>query len=677
MAQRLAAEYVTNLERREEELGLRRVSETGEYTRPAVLHSQSEPIIPRDESAESDTSSDHGPNGDDDDVVDDFGLPSFYSGSEIRRSVSLVEESAQSWPSGPKAGWASCAPSPSIYTVDSFGTHRAAHGHRQPSTIRKLKSSISLRSASKVQNHRTAVRPVDFLIPPEQPEKRFVDGIGMVLPGVCDRTQCDYPLAHFVASFRLCEPTEYTTALADHGITYTDYCRLVTALLNFLEETSTTTEPEMHNVASFASKTSAFVELGEERATETIPLVRGKGGFFDTNEQLRRHKQQAVKLNNLLEDISWNLQARGVSVMICVQSFSLFSPSRIAEAHIQILHVSHECTLEAALGTAPISGAVARIGQRLSFIDVFSFTRSEQKPARVKFDRQSVSATATMTRRKSSTISQFQQPIVRDRSKPSALWPNAIPLRKRQIMGANVDRYGIDPYFRAWMRANINSRTRCSTYAKYLVEQDNDPLANKRLEYTGATGKKNLMQALVGRGSRAWKERSPGVINRAKYEHNRRLECRKTAECGWRLRILRFGFRNPIYPPHTPEMDTLGLGIDAYESIIADIDRIHTHIRLNTKCPSSYILDSLNKARSRSTEYALTKVTEYLRQLNASQRRLVWTIEMIPGVYDRGHGKNCMEWEISAWNADDPLELLGELEKWGLIVNRLNLDDED
>jgi hypothetical protein len=71
------------------------------------------------------------------------------------------------------------------------------------------------------------------------------------------------------------------------------------------------------------------------------------------------------------------------------------------------------------------------------------------------------------------------------------------------------------------------------------------------------------------------------------------------------------------------------------------------------------------------------KVSEYLRQLNASQRRIVFTIEKIPGVYDRGLARNRTEWEISAWNADDPLELLMQLEKWGIIENRLSLEEDD
>jgi hypothetical protein len=204
------------------------------------------------------------------------------------------------------------------------------------------------------------------------------------------------------------------------------------------------------------------------------------------------------------------------------------------------------------------------------------------------------------------------------------------------------------------MRASINSRTRCSTYTKYLIEQEDDPFVNKRLKYTDNDSKRCPTETLV-------QKQSPRTVNKSKYDHNRRLECRKTTEQGSRIRILRFGFRHPIFPPHTPEMETLGLSRDAYQSIVTDIDSIHTKVLLNTKCPGMYVLASLNKVRRRSTEDALIRVTKYLRQLNASQRRVVWTIGRIPGVYDKGFARNRTEWEISAWNAEDPLELLIQL----------------
>ncbi|KAL1792842.1 hypothetical protein ACET3X_009349 [Alternaria dauci] len=264
----------------------------------------------------------------------------------------------------------------------------------------------------------------------------------------------------------------------------------------------------------------------------------------------------------------------------------------------------------------------------------------------------------------------------RDRSKPYPLCPDAIPTHKRSILSASIDRYGVDPYFRAWMRASINSGTQCSTYGEYLIEKERDPFVNKRIKYADATLNRNIVDKMV-RDDRTWKDRFPIAINRAKYDHNRKLECRKTAEHGSRLRILRFGFRHPIYPPHTPEMDVLGLSKDLYLSIITSIDRMHTSMRLNTKCPGMYMIASLNSVRRKGTEDAVMKLREYIRRLNASQRTIVWTIEKIPWVYDKGFGRNRTEWEISAWSAEDPLELLMQLERWGLIENRMSLDDED
>ncbi|KAE8845967.1 hypothetical protein HRS9139_00534 [Pyrenophora teres f. teres] len=653
MAHELAEEYMMRMELEE--------SRVDGLTRPTISHSQSSPIPVRDEDAEVDIAEDDP--CEQRDVVDDSPLPGATHThlSQKRRSGSTIGDSlAQTRSSSPEASQASSATSPSIYTLDSFTSHRPNDRKGKSSTISRLKS-LPKTGLSRQTFQRSTVRPSDFRIPPEQPEKRFADGIGMIFPGVCDRTQCADPQSHFVTSFRLCEPIEYTTALADHGITYTDYVRLITALLNFLEDTS----------KNARRRNRAKVE--EDSGTGMESSTRARNRFFDTTEQLKDSKQHAVTLHKLLEDISLNFQARGVPVMVCVQSFSLFWPRRIAEAHIQVLHVRKEQTLQGAQVSVPVEKSGTRAGQRLSFINVFPLAKYEQAP-RPRLERQAVSATTMTSKCMRGYGYHHQQSQVRDRSRPCALWPNAIPSHKRRIMNANVDRYGVDPYFRAWMRASINSRTRCTTYAKYMIEKEDDPFVNKRLEYANATLKKDLLEA---RGTRAWKDRTPSTVNRARYEHNRRLECRKTTEHGSRLRIVRFGFRHPIYPPHTPEMDTLGLSKDAYQSIIADIDNFHTNVQLNTKCPGSYMVASVNTVRKRSTNDALMKVSEYLRQLNASQRCIVWTIEKIPAVYDKGFGRNRTEWEISAWNVKDPLELLIQLEKWGIIEPRLNLDEEE
>ncbi|KAE8872797.1 hypothetical protein PTNB73_01948 [Pyrenophora teres f. teres] len=590
MAHELAEEYMMRMELEE--------SRVDGLTRPTISHSQSSPIPVRDEDAEVDIAEDDP--CEQRDVVDDSPLPGATHThlSQKRRSGSTIGDSlAQTRSSSPEASQASSATSPSIYTLDSFTSHRPNDRKGKSSTISRLKS-LPKTGLSRQTFQRSTVRPSDFRIPPEQPEKRFVDGIGMIFPGVCDRTQCADPQSHFVTSFRLCEPIEYTTALADHGITYTDYVRLITALLNFLEDTS----------KNARRRNRAKVE--EDSGTGMESSTRARNRFFDTTEQLKDSKQHAVTLHKLLEDISLNFQARGFPL------WSASSPFRFS-GHVELRkHIYRSYILE----------------------------------------RQAVSATTMTSKCMRGYGYHHQQSQVRDRSRPCALWPNAIPSHKRRIMNANVDRYGVDPYFRAWMRASINSRTRCTTYAKYMIEKEDDPFVNKRLEYANATLKKDLLEA---RGTRAWKDRTPSTVNRA------------------RLRIVRFGFRHPIYPPYTPEMDTLGLSKDAYQSIIADIDNFHTNVQLNTKCPGSYMVASVNTVRKRSTNDALMKVSEYLRQLNASQRCIVWTIEKIPAVYDKGFGRNRTEWEISAWNVKDPLELLIQLEKWGIIEPRLNLDEEE
>ncbi|KAF2446911.1 hypothetical protein P171DRAFT_429857 [Karstenula rhodostoma CBS 690.94] len=222
------------------------------------------------------------------------------------------------------------------------------------------------------------------------------------------------------------------------------------------------------------------------------------------------------------------------------------------------------------------------------------------------------------------------------------------------------------------MRADINSRTKCTSYTKYMIEKENNPFINTRLDYVVPPSRGSLLSSLLGMRS---KEKSPGSANKKYYEHNRRLECRKTIENGSRLRIVSFGFRNPLHPPHTAEMDALGLTRDKYDTILRNIE----DIRHNAK-PAYYstFLTPWNKIRGRNTVDALNKVSEYIRQINGEGRRVVWTIEKIPGVNERG--MNCdmlKDWEISAWNGEDPLELLIQLEKWGIIEKRLNLEDDE
>jgi hypothetical protein len=535
----------------------------------------------------------------------------------------------------------------------------------EPSTRRaSLRPSLKARLQSSSSSYGTArpsIHPSEFQKDSEQPEKHFIDSIGMVIPGVCNRFRCEHPRAHFVSHWRLCEPVEYTTALADHGVTYTDYSRLISALLEVLDDAPSEPKRRQHDGSWWqlqpckASRNDRF---------ESFSVRRQSAFGAETEGRHAGTKKQAYDLNTLLEQITWHWQQRGLPVVVCVGSFSLFTPNSIASAFIQILHVP--------LDPQPERTNEPRDAARLSFIDPFAVAKSEEcSVARPQpnVKRRSVSPHYTLSN--GSHLYHHQQPQFRDRTRPWPLWPNAIPTRKRQQMNDNADRYGADPYFRAWVRADINSRTKCTSYAKYMIEKENNPFINTRLDYVVPPPGESLMMGLLGMGS---KKKSSGSVNRKHYEHNRRLECRKTIENGSRLRIVRFGFRNPLHPPHTAEMDALGLTREKYNTIISNID----DIRRNTK-PTYYstFLTPWNMIRGRNTVDALNKVSEYIRQINGEGRRVVWTIEKIPGVYDQGMNCDKQEWEISAWNGEDPLELLIQLEKWGIIEKKLNIEDDE
>jgi len=670
MAQRLSVDCITTLGSEKEDMECAEREGEDEHARPVLARRHTEPIAFRTTKPDLGVATNNRSNSDSHNVVEEANSLVYHRtlyaqlpGKQCSEST-IEDPPLQSESSYPKSSLASSATWPDACVSDD---HRALDEHIGATARRLLKSTVSMRHSTLGNIRKSAVQASDFRLPPQQPEKRFVDDIGMLFPGISDRQQCTRSEAHFVTSFRLCEPTEYTTALADHGLTYEDYCRLITALRDFLNKIWTGIRRRR-----CAGPVSASTAEASKRKTSGKKHGPGKcGRFWDTTEQLKKNQQEAVALNQLLEEITWNLQARGVSVMVCVHSFSLFAPSRVSESHIQILHVDRDQTLQAALMSAPPGKPSQRMGPRLSFVD--AFPSAEESEPRPTLERQAMSAPETIRCANDPIPHQAQS---RDRSKPYLLWPNAVPLRKRQVLNANIDRYGADPYFRAWMRASINASTRRSTYAKYLAEMEDNPLANRRKQYADTTLKQDIVAALVS-DDRAWKGQFPSAVNRTSYEHNRRLECRQTVERGTRLRVLRFSFRHPIYPPHTPEMDALGLNKHAYHAILTDIDRMHTKMRLNTRCPGMYVLASLMKVRRKGTKDAVMKAREYIRRLNASQRELVWTIEKIPWVYDKGGGRNRTEWEISAWNAADPLELLMQLERWGIIQNRMSLGDED
>lgn len=510
----------------------------------------------------------------------------------------------------------------------------------RPSIISRLKSSISTFSTAPSIPRRQSIVPNDFLSLPDFPEKHFIDSVGMVIPGVSDRKQCSHPVAHFVINWRLCDPIEYTTALADHGITYPDYCLLLAALANFLEDMP--------------------------------PEPKPKKCKLESGEKFKKIKQQAAQLDGLLQDITLSWRSRGVPVMVCVGSYALFTPTRVLESHVQVLHVPF-----------PHEASPRPSDDRMFFSDPF-----HNSPIAQDQDQISVS----IPHRKSSSQSSLPLPIgtapfhhhhtqLKDRTRPWPLWPNAIPTSKRGLIDAHAGRYGVDPYFRGYMRANVDSRTNSASYAKFMIERENNPFINTRLDYLCTPSASKLLRSMLANpfGSyKKWKQQlNPSHVNRERYAHNRRLECRRTVESGSRLRIVNFAFRHPLYPPHTPEMTALGLSKESYEQIISCIEELRKNERVCTCECTPHVMCRLSFRGRRSTEEALTKVSEYIRKLNTQQAKVLWTIEKIPGVFDGPPFRSGKQWEISAWNREDPLELLVQLERWGIIEKKYDIEDEE
>ncbi|KAF2810516.1 uncharacterized protein BDZ99DRAFT_563713 [Mytilinidion resinicola] len=129
-------------------------------------------------------------------------------------------------------------------------------------------------------------------------ERRFVDKIGMVIPGVSDREPCNIQRAHYVTMWSLGSPIEYSTSEADHGITFDDHRKLHLSLESFLyrtpKETRDTTEKAFFKIIS--------------------------------------------ALNSLLSDITTWWRARGIPATLCLTSVGMFAPDRLKESYIQILH---------------------------------------------------------------------------------------------------------------------------------------------------------------------------------------------------------------------------------------------------------------------------------------------------------------------------------------------------
>ncbi|KAF2748964.1 hypothetical protein M011DRAFT_466095 [Sporormia fimetaria CBS 119925] len=520
------------------------------------------------------------------------------------------------------------------YALDSKTTETS----RRPSIISRLKSSISTFSTAPSLPRRRSVSASDFANAPEYPEKHFIDSVGMVIPGVCDREQCTHPLAHFIISWRLCQPIEYSTTLADHGLTYSDYTLLLSALAKFLDDVPV-----------------------EGKPIRKYPI--------ETEEQFRKAEQQARQLQELLEEITVHWIQRGVPVMVCVSSYSLFPPNRIPESHVQILHVPLRKKSVPLIGPEnvdfndPFGGA-----SKKTQLEDLSVATPHREPSTPMYP------VASSTHSCGSAHHHHVQ--VKDRTRPWPLWPNAIPSSKRGLIDAHAGRYGVDPFFRAYMRANVDSRTNSVSYAKYLIETEDNPFVNKRQEYVNSPSRLKLLKDVVTGTYEDWSQQDPTVVNRKRYEHNRKLECRRTVEAGTRLRLVRFGFQRTIYPPHTPEMAELGLSKAKYEQILDFIDHVKgqttgaIELKLHHRCAFCPMTGR------RSADDNLAKVSEYIRKLNTQSTQIIWTIERIPGVYHRTL-RSGKEWEISAWNAEDPLELLLQLERWGVIEKKLDIEEDE
>ncbi|KAF1962983.1 hypothetical protein CC80DRAFT_521880 [Byssothecium circinans] len=549
-------------------------------------------------------------------------------------------------------------------TAEAFLERKISRSSR-PSILSRLRSSISAGDRSPTSGKRPPIHPSDFKTPPEQPEKHFIDSIGM----------CTHPLAHFVTHWRLCQPIEYTTSLADHGITYADHTMLLAALEDFLDELPKENHYHWHEKKNHQHGSSVKEQPSPRHTSITQLLDPPSYTVTESAQQYKIAEQQARSLNRLLENISWNWQMRGLPIMVCIASYSLFTPNRISEALVQVLHVPRPCDFSPSPSTP---SSAARGTNPYLFIDPFDVAQTEEHSVAVSRQKANRGSTSPVSPTSFPSIPHYHHHHqLRDRTRPWPLWPNAIPSQKRELMNVNVDRYGVDPYFRAWMRDNINSRTRSTSFSKYMIEQEDNPFINKRLQYVNPPSRKTLAWHSLTPKPRDRHQQHSGKVNRDAYEHNRRLEVRKAIEHGSRLRIVRFGFRHPLYPPHTPEMEELGLSKRAYQTIICNIEDIRKNTQKDAEKCMPHLLASWHKIRHRSTEDALAKVSEFVRKVNKADRRIVWTIEKIPGVYDRGLGRDKKEWEISAWNGEDPLELLIQLEKWGIIEETLNIDDEE
>ncbi|KAF2629698.1 hypothetical protein BU25DRAFT_485706, partial [Macroventuria anomochaeta] len=109
----------------------------------------------------------------------------------------------------------------------------------------------------------------------------------------------------------------------------------------------------------------------------------------------------------------------------------------------------------------------------------------------------------------------------------------------------------------------------------------------------------------------AWAK--PRDENQRRYQHNRRLELHKSVQRGSRLGLVRFSGCGLSYPPHTPEMDELGLWEDAYEALVARIDQISLGFKAITRSPYVRASCMLNRLCNRGSNDIVSKLRVHSR----------------------------------------------------------------
>ncbi|KAF2190415.1 hypothetical protein K469DRAFT_384400 [Zopfia rhizophila CBS 207.26] len=108
--------------------------------------------------------------------------------------------------------------------------------------------------------------------------------------------------------------------------------------------------------------------------------------------------------------------------------------------------------------------------------------------------------------------------------------------------------------------------------------------ANKRIDFIRRQARPAMAWSLLTRGYKKWKAQYANIVNKDSYGHNHILECRRNVELGSRLRLARLAFRHPIRPPHTPEMEELGLTKEMYRETLSSVEAIRQANKTKHHC---------------------------------------------------------------------------------------------